>query len=64
MDDILVRCKHFTDNSKRIPLFRFMFNTGFIFGNVVRLSCFELDVSSNLIASKDFFIDLIFERGH
>jgi hypothetical protein len=41
-----------------------MFNTGFIYGNVLRVSCFELDVSSNFVASKEFFIDLIFERGH
>ena len=50
MDDILVRCKHFESNEIRIALFRFMFNTGFIYGNVLRVSSFELDVSSNFIA--------------
>lgn len=58
-----MRCKHFENNEERGSFFRVMFNTGFIYNNVLRFSERELDMSSEFLVGPDFFIDLIFERG-
>ena len=35
-EDILIRCKHYHSQTTRVPVFRIMFNTDFIFDNVAR----------------------------
>ncbi|CAD8068749.1 unnamed protein product [Paramecium sonneborni] len=63
-DDILIRCKHFENNTTRVPLFRVMFNCSFLFENILRVWDRELDKSPQMKTDKEFFVDFIFERGN
>lgn len=61
-DDVLVRCKHFESNAQRVSLFRVMWHSGFVFGNFLRFTSFELDMTSNFLVPREFFVDFIFKR--
>lgn len=63
-DDILVRCKHFENNTTRVAMFRMMFNCSFLFDNVFRIWERDLDKSPQFKVEKEFFVDFIFERGN
>ena len=64
--DILVRCRH-AENASRVSMFRAAFHTGYVPGNVLRLTKAQLDGPNNDDRfPDDFLIDLIFapiEKG-
>lgn len=61
-EDILFRCKHYHSNKLRYPIFRMMIHTGFAHDNVLRMLKTDIDFTSNVWVSDEFFIDVIFEE--
>lgn len=59
--DVLLRCRHASVSGTRVSMFRAAFHTGYISGNVLRLTRAQLDgTASDTRYAEDFFVDLIF----
>nr|CCA26320.1 phosphatidylinositol3 putative [Albugo laibachii Nc14] len=59
--DILLRCRHLTENGSQISMFRAAFHTGYITDGVLRLTKNQLDgACCNDQFDQDFFVDLLF----
>lgn len=60
--DVLIRCRHLSNNGKRLSMFRAAFHTGYTPPKVMRLTKSQLDgACTDSRFSDDFFIDLVFE---
>lgn len=58
-DDVLLRCRHI-GSTGRSTVFRAMFNTSFVEGNVLRLTKQELDYANeDKRIPEDFFVDIL-----
>lgn len=58
-DDILIRCRHYKNDTERTSVFRVFFNPCFAFNEVVRMNKTEIDFLPDVETSPDFLIDLI-----
>eukprot|EP00828_Plagiopyla_frontata_P018549 TRINITY_DN2378_c0_g1_i12.p3 TRINITY_DN2378_c0_g1~~TRINITY_DN2378_c0_g1_i12.p3 ORF type:complete len:297 (-),score=54.67 TRINITY_DN2378_c0_g1_i12:894-1784(-) len=61
--DILIRIRHFENENQRLPLFRILLHTGFVYDNVARFYQKDLDIARFLNVSENFFIDILFQQA-
>ena len=61
--DILIRCRHLSQQGQRVSMFRAAFHTGYTPPKVMRLTKAQLDgACTDKRFGEDFFVDLVFEE--